>query len=54
VPRFITIMVASSATKSVSAISGNVTRVVIIKVDPGYTNDPATPGTGTVYSVVCP
>ncbi len=54
VPRFITVMVSSSATKSGSTITGNIPKVVIIKVDPGYTSDPATPGTGTVYSVVCP
>ncbi|HYV10599.1 MAG TPA: carboxypeptidase regulatory-like domain-containing protein, partial [Pyrinomonadaceae bacterium] len=54
VPKFITIMVTSSATKSGSTISGNVTKLVIIQVDPGYSPDPATPGTGTVYSVVCP
>lgn len=54
VPKFITIIVTSSATKTGATISGNVTKLVIIKVDPGYSPDPATPGTGTVYSVVCP
>jgi hypothetical protein len=54
VPRFITIMVASSATKSGTTINGNITKLVIIKVDPGYGSDPAIGGTGTVYSVVCP
>jgi hypothetical protein len=54
VPQYITIIVASSATKSGSTVSGNTTKLVIIKVDPGYSPDPETPGTGTVYSVVCP
>lgn len=54
VPKFITVMVSSAATKSGSNITGNVTKLVIIKVDPGYRSDPAFPGTGTVYSVVCP
>ena len=47
-------MVASTATKNSSTISGNVVKVVIIKVDPGYLPDTDVPGTGTVYSVVCP
>jgi hypothetical protein len=54
IPRFITVMVASSSTKNGSTTSGNITKLVIIRVDPGYTSDPATSGTGTVYSVVCP
>lgn len=54
VPQYITIIVASSATKSGPTINGNVTKLVIIKVDPGYGPNPETPGTGTVYSVVCP
>jgi hypothetical protein len=54
VPKFITIIVTSSAIKSGSTIGGNVTKLVIIQVDPGYTPNPDTPGTGTVYSVVCP
>ena len=53
-PQYITVMVASTATKSSSTISGNVVKVVIIKVDPGYLPDTDVPGTGTVYSVVCP
>lgn len=53
-PQYITVMVASTATKSGSTISGNVVKVVIIKVDPGYLPDTDVPGTGTVYSVVCP
>jgi Carboxypeptidase regulatory-like domain len=54
VPRFITVIVTSSATKTGSTINGNTTKLVIIKVDPGYSPDLGTPGTGTVYSVVCP
>jgi hypothetical protein len=47
-------MVASSTGKSGAAITGNVTKLVIIKVDPGYVPNTDVPGTGTVYSVVCP
>ena len=54
IPRFITVMVSSSTSRSGATISGNITKMVIIKVDPGYTSDPQSAGTGTVYSVVCP
>jgi hypothetical protein len=41
-------------TKSGSVVSGNIRKLVIVKTNPGYGPDPSQPGTGTVYSVVCP
>jgi len=54
VPQYITVLVASSVTKSGSVISGNITRMVVVKTEPGYGPAPGKAGTGTVVSVVCP
>ena len=53
-PAYITVMVTNTVTKNNQIVSGNIRKLVIIKVDPGYSPDPERPGTGTVYSVVCP
>jgi hypothetical protein len=53
VPRTITVLVASSITKSGSVISGNIPKMVIVMTDPGYDSNPGHAGTGTVVSVSC-
>jgi hypothetical protein len=54
ISQYITVIVAGSVTKSGSVVSGNIRKLVIVKTNPGYGPDPSQPGTGTVYSVVCP
>jgi hypothetical protein len=46
-PAYMAVVVASSIDKSGSTITGNVTRIVIVKTDPAY-------GIGTVVAVLCP
>jgi hypothetical protein len=53
VPDYIIVLVASSVTKSGSAISGDIIEMVIVRTDPGYGPDPGQTGTGTVTAVVC-
>ena len=52
-PSTITVFVSSSVTKSGSAISGDVKKLVVVQVDPGYQPNPGHAGTGTVISVTC-
>ena len=54
VPDLMTVLVSSSTTKSGSVISGDVTRVVVVRTDPGYGPAPGKTGTGIVTAVVCP
>ena len=49
----ITVIVASSITKSGSTIAGSIPELVIVQTDLGYAPDPGHPGTGTVTSVIC-
>jgi hypothetical protein len=51
VPRTITVIVASSITKSGSVISGNIPKMATVMTDPGYDSNPGHAGTGTVVSV---
>ena len=52
-PAYMAVVVSSSVVKSGSTKSGNVLHEVVVRTDPGYTPDPATPGTGTVVAVIC-
>jgi hypothetical protein len=52
VPSYIAVVVSSKITKSGSMISGNVPRMVVIKTDAGYDNNPGHPGTGVVVGVI--
>lgn len=54
IPSYMAVIVASSASKSGSTISGNTTRVVVVRTNPGYDANPGHAGTGTVVAVVCP
>jgi hypothetical protein len=47
------VIAASEIEKSGPVISGNVEKIVTLKVDPGYGPDPGNAGTGTVLAVVC-
>ena len=53
VPRSIKVLVASSVTKSSSVISGNITKMVLIKTNSGDGPIPGQAGTGISVSVVC-
>jgi hypothetical protein len=53
VPTDMTVIVASSVTKSGSTISGNVVHLVVVKTDPGYQPNPGHPGTGQVEAIIC-
>jgi sugar lactone lactonase YvrE len=53
VPQFINVIVTSSVNKSGSRVSGTISKIATIQVDPGYSPDPGTPGTGTVTAVIC-
>lgn len=52
-PAYMAVLVTSSVTKSGPSISGTTTRIVIVKTDAGYKNDPGHAGTGTVVATVC-
>jgi hypothetical protein len=52
-PRYMAVIVTSSAAMSGSAISGSTPHIVIIRTDPGYAPDPGHAGTGTVVGQVC-
>ena len=45
-------IVTSSVAKEGSTISGNTTKLVIVKTDPGYAANPGHAGTGTVVAVL--
>ena len=49
-PGTVRVLVASSITKSGSAISGTFTAVAVVQPDPGYAGNPGHEGTGTVIS----
>jgi hypothetical protein len=51
IPAYMGVIVTSSASKSGSAISGNIVNVVVVKTDAGYAGDPGHAGTGTVVAV---
>jgi hypothetical protein len=48
------VLVTDSATKSGSTIGGHWARIVVVKVDPGYSPNPGHPGTGTIVATFCP
>jgi hypothetical protein len=52
-PSYIAVLVASSASKSGAAITGNTARVVVVHTA-SYDANPGHPGTGTVVATVCP
>jgi hypothetical protein len=52
VPTYILVLVASHISQSGSTISGNVTRLAVLKTDPGYARNPGHPGTGTLLGFI--
>jgi len=48
------VLVASSVTKSGTAISGNFSQIVVVATDPGYAPSPGHPGTGRIVATYCP
>jgi hypothetical protein len=53
VPQFIAVIGSGDVTKSESNISGTVSKIVIVRTNPGYGRAPGHAGTGTVVSIVC-
>jgi DNA/RNA endonuclease G (NUC1) len=53
VPQYMAVIVASSVTQSGPTISGNITKIVIVRTNPGYGPSPSQTGTGTVVAVIC-
>ena len=47
------VIVTSKVTKSGSTISGTISKIVIVKTNPGYDSDPGHPAGGTVVATVC-
>ena len=52
-PAYISVIVASTSSKSGSQISGNVVHIVVVKTNVGYDANPGHPGTGVVVATVC-
>ena len=52
-PAFMGVIVASSASKSDSTVSGNTVHIVVVHTIPGYQGNPGHPGEGTVVAQVC-
>ena len=52
-PTFMAVLVTSSSTKSGAQISGNTTRIVLVKTAAGYDANPGHAGTGTVIAALC-
>jgi kumamolisin len=54
VPSYMGVLVPSSVTQSGSTISGDTTKIVVVKTEPGYAPDPGHHGTGTIVATYCP
>ncbi len=52
-PEYMAVVVTDSATKKGSTVSGPTTRLVVVRVDPGYAADPSRTSTGTVVATIC-
>jgi hypothetical protein len=53
VPEYMGVLVASSVTKSGSAVGGHWAKIVVVQTDPGYAGNPGHAGTGTVVATFC-
>jgi hypothetical protein len=53
VPSYMGVVVTSSVASTGSQITGNATRIVVVKTDAGYAPNPGHPGTGTVVATYC-
>jgi hypothetical protein len=52
-PAVIEVIVTSKVTQKGSTISGTIAHIVLVRIQPGYADQPGTPGTGTIVGVVC-
>jgi hypothetical protein len=52
-PSQIDVIVSSEVTKNGSTISGTITHIVVVQVNPGYGPTPGHRGTGTIIGTVC-
>jgi hypothetical protein len=53
IPAYMGTAVTSSVTKNGAAISGNITKIVVVVTAPGYASNPGHPGTGTIIATYC-
>jgi hypothetical protein len=53
VPGYMAVIASSAISGSGSSISGNTTKVVVVRTNPGYAGNPGHAGTGTVIAEVC-
>jgi hypothetical protein len=53
VPSYMAVVVPTRVSKSGSAISGDVSKIVIVRTGSGYGPDPGKTGTGTVVATLC-
>lgn len=51
VPSYLAVLVTDGVTKSGNDVSGKITKIIVVKTDPGYGPDPALTGMGTVVGV---
>jgi hypothetical protein len=54
VPSYMGVLVASSASKSGSTISGPWSQIVVVQTDAGYAANPGHAGTGRIVATFCP
>ena len=52
-PPFITVVVSSSITQSGSMIAGDIPKLAIVQINPGYASSPGQDNNGTVVGVIC-
>jgi DNA/RNA endonuclease G (NUC1) len=53
IPQYMAVLVSSSVQKNGSTISGNITKVIIVRTNPGYGPSPGHAGTGQVVAILC-
>jgi FtsP/CotA-like multicopper oxidase with cupredoxin domain len=54
IPTFMGVLVTSAVNKSGNVISGNTTKIIVVKVKPGYAPNAGHAGTGAKVGVFCP
>jgi hypothetical protein len=53
VPSYMGVVVTSKVTKTGTTIVGNSVHIVVVKVNPGYSTNPMSHGTGTIVATFC-
>ncbi|HEY8764394.1 MAG TPA: Ig-like domain repeat protein [Solirubrobacteraceae bacterium] len=54
VASYMGVLVASKAAKAGSGINGNFAKIVVVRINPGYSPNPNNHGTGTIVATFCP